>query len=320
MSTATAEIPQSRTARGDDPTAEAVLIVDDAAVDRRWAGAIVERHGGLRPCYAGTGAAALEAVERERPAVVLTDLRMPVMDGLALVEALRARHPLVPVVLMTAHGSEEVALRALQRGATSYVPKRRLAQDLPATLDQVLAAARAGRQRQRLLDCEVEAESRFVLESDPALVPPLVARLHEMSDRFGLFAEDVAMRVGVALHEALLNAIYHGNLEVSSDLRQDGESAYHALAARRRAEPPYRDRRLRAQARFTRSEATYVLCDEGPGFDPATLPDPADPANLDRVGGRGLLLIRMFMDAVTFNPSGNQITLVKRRTAPPAPH
>ena len=42
-------------------------------------------------------------------------------------------------------------------------------------------------------------------------------------------------------------------------------------------------------------------------------PDPTDPANLERVGGRGLLLIRTFMDEVTFNDRGNQITLVKRR-------
>ena len=56
-----------------------------------------------------------------------------------------------------------------------------------------------------------------------------------------------------------------------------------------------------------------MVRDEGPGFDPATLPDPTDPSNLERVGGRGLLLIRTFMDEVRHNESGNEITFVKRR-------
>ena len=57
---------------------------------------------------------------------------------------------------------------------------------------------------------------------------------------------------------------------------------------------------------------TYAIRDEGPGFDPSTLPDPTDPANLERVSGRGLLLIHAFMDEVRHNPTGNEITMVKR--------
>jgi len=52
--------------------------------------------------------------------------------------------------------------------------------------------------------------------------------------------------------------------------------------------------------------------DEGPGFDPATLPVPTDPANLERIGGRGLMLIRTFMDEVEHNEKGSRITLRKR--------
>ena len=60
-----------------------------------------------------------------------------------------------------------------------------------------------------------------------------------------------------------------------------------------------------------------MVADEGHGFDPNTLPDPTDPANLERVGGRGLLLIRTFMNEVTFNKAGNAITLVKYRDTRP---
>ena len=75
--------------------------------------------------------------------------------------------------------------------------------------------------------------------------------------------------------------------------------------------PPYRSRRVRIRATLSRSEAVYVIEDEGPGFDPATLPVHTDPANLERIGGRGLMLIRTFMDEVEHNEKGNRITLRK---------
>ena len=58
------------------------------------------------------------------------------------------------------------------------------------------------------------------------------------------------------------------------------------------------------------------VSDDGPGFDPESLPDPTDPANLDRVSGRGLLLMKTFMDDVTYNATGNEVTMTKRNGVP----
>ena len=138
--------------------------------------------------------------------------------------------------------------------------------------------------------------------------------------QFGLFDEDTADRVAVALTEAMVNGIQHGNLELDSRLRQEDEATYDRMAEFRRRRPPYRDRRLHVRAALSRRGAVYVIRDEGPGFDPATLPDPTDPAYLERPTGRGLLLIRAFMDEVAFNRAGNQVILTKRRTAPPNAH
>jgi anti-sigma regulatory factor (Ser/Thr protein kinase) len=59
-------------------------------------------------------------------------------------------------------------------------------------------------------------------------------------------------------------------------------------------------------------ERAFHKQDEGPGFDPSKLPDPGNPANLGRALGRGLTLIRTFLDEVRHNDKGNQITLRKR--------
>ena len=80
----------------------------------------------------------------------------------------------------------------------------------------------------------------------------------------------------------------------------------------RRRQEPYRSRRVQVTATDAPGESVYVVRDEGPGFDPANLPDPTDPANLEKASGRGLLLIRSFMDEVRHNASGNEITLVWR--------
>jgi CheY-like chemotaxis protein len=315
MTAPVAPAPEPGTSAPATPDRATVLVVDDSPIDRRLAGRLVEKDSGLRAIYAAGGAEALDVLARTPPAAVLTDLQMPGMDGLELVRAVRERYPTVPVILMTGNGSEEIAMDALRSGAASYVPKRALARELVATVEQVLNAARVDRRQQRLLDSFTLTESRLALENDPSLVPPLVAYLQGQATQMGVCEPSERTRVGVALEEALLNGLYHGNLELSSDLRQDGSGAFERLGRERRFLPPFRDRRLHVFARVTPAEATFVIRDEGPGFDPTALPDPTDPANLEKASGRGLLLIQAFMDAVAHNATGNEITLVKRAAA-----
>ncbi len=152
-----------------------------------------------------------------------------------------------------------------------------------------------------------------MLENDPALVPLLTAHLQEYAVRMGLCDSNGRIRLGVALEEALLNGLYHGNLELSSSLKQDGGGAFERLTAQRRRQAPYAGRRLHVHVRMDAAAAVFVVRDEGPGFDVSGVPDPTDPENFTKPSGRGLLLIRTFMDETTHNAAGNEITLVRRR-------
>jgi anti-sigma regulatory factor (Ser/Thr protein kinase) len=195
------------------------------------------------------------------------------------------------------------------------VAKRNLARDLARTLENVLALIRASSAQQQLMECFAESSACYVLANDTSLVPPLVGRLQRQLERTKLFNENVLLRVSMALREALVNAIEHGNLEVSSSLRERDDDSYLQELRRRRELDPYRSRRVMLSARETRESVTYVVRDEGPGYNVAALPDPTDPRNLEKCSGRGLLLIRAFMDEVSHNKSGNEITLIKRRDA-----
>lgn len=289
-----------------------VLVVDDSAVDRRLAGGLLEKTGSLRVSYASDGAEGLRAVEESSPDLVLTDLKMPGMTGLELVQEIRSRFPSIPVVLMTADGSEDVAIQALLFGAASYVPKVRLAKDLADTVEHVLTVSGAERRHDRVLQCVLNNRCELELENDPSLIPPLIDFLQRGFTRLLDCDETARIRVGVALEEALLNALYHGNLEISSQLREEDDGAYYRTARQRALAPPYATRRIRVAVDVDRQVARYMICDEGPGYDVTALADPTDPANLHRPCGRGLLLIRSFMDEVRHNSQGNEITMVKR--------
>jgi hypothetical protein len=120
------------------------------------------------------------------------------------------------------------------------------------------------------------------------------------------------------LEHALLNALYRGNLEISAQEMQhsreqlvQGQGA--CLADRRRAESPYCDRRIHLHVRMSMTEARFTIRDDGPGFDTSKLPHRSDPESLVGEAGRGLLLMQTFMDEVTFNERGNEVTMLKRR-------
>jgi two-component system response regulator HydG len=99
-----------------------VLIVDDETSNLESLGRIFEREG-WRVALAGSGAAALEVVRREHPAVIVTDLMMPGMTGEELLRAVKALAPETEVVLMTAYGTVETAVAAMKEGAYDFITK-----------------------------------------------------------------------------------------------------------------------------------------------------------------------------------------------------
>ncbi|HET6423349.1 MAG TPA: response regulator [Planctomycetaceae bacterium] len=293
-----------------------VLIVDDSLTDRRLAGGLITRSGDLDVHFAVDGRDALEQIELHLPDVVITDLNMPEIDGLALVKSIREQYPMVPVILMTAQGSDAIAVEALKSGAASYVPKRRLADDLVSTVQQVLTIAHADRGRSRLMRRLQREQIEFRLENDLELIMSLVQFLQDAVRGMRLCDDADRIRLGVALQEAMINACFHGNLEVSSSLRETDHHKYYDLAKERAALPPYSERRITVSMSLSAEEAVFIIADEGPGFDPHALPDPRAPHNLEKPSGRGLLLMQTFMDEVRYNSRGNEVTMVKRRSPP----
>ncbi len=300
-----------------------ILVVDDSAVDRRLASGLLEGVPNVEIEYAENGLEALEQMKVREPDLVLTDLQMPKFDGLKLVQAMGLHHSAVPVVLMTRQGSEEIAIEALKQGAASYVPKSQLAERLAETITHVLARVDTSRSYERLIECSKKTEFVFELTNDAALIDPLTDLVQQIVVSMGVCTNAERLRMGLALEEALLNAIYHGNLEISGeDLQSARESLMTKgkdIVAERKTKSPYKDRRVHVHVQILPGEARFVVRDEGGGFDVAQIPEATDADAIEGEAGRGLVLMRTFMDEVKFNDAGNEVTLIKRASASKSP-
>ncbi len=293
-----------------------ILIAEDSAAQAVQIRALLEKKGhSVQVAVDGRQATELlqDSLPDSLPDMILTDLNMPEMDGLELVEYVRENHSEVPVVLMTADGSEDTAVLALKKGATSYLPKRELAQTLNVTVDEILELIEARRSHDEVMEALIAAESTYRLGNDHKFAGQVIAQLEDQLRTMKYSDATGMLRITMALREAVANAIDHGNLELDSDMRDEDGATYSELGRQRSQQEPWMSRQVTITSRVTPDQVRYTITDQGPGFDPSSLPDPLDPENLLRAHGRGLMLIRSFMDEVTHNETGNVITMIKNR-------
>ncbi len=102
------------------------------------------------------------------------------------------------------------------------------------------------------------------------------------------YGEDDRFAIRLALEEALINAIKHGN-------KFD------------------RTRKVTISADVGAERTTITVCDDGAGFDPEAVPDPTADENLEKPCGRGIMLMKAYMDEVSYNDRGNEVRMAKRR-------
>lgn len=106
------------------------IVDDDSSI--RW---VLERAlagAGVNCISFGNGDDVLEALATQTPGVLLSDIRMPGIDGLSLLRQIKQRHPMLPVIIMTAHSDLDAAVSAYQQGAFDYLPK-------PFDIDEAVA-------------------------------------------------------------------------------------------------------------------------------------------------------------------------------------
>ena len=136
---------------------ERILVVDDRAENREFIVEYVLKPNGYIPLVARDGVEGLEKALTEEPDLILLDMQMPKMTGIEVLEALNAKGAQIPVILMTFHGSEDLAVRVFRLGVKDYVIKPFEVSEMLGAIAQALSEARLRQERDDLLNRLLQA-------------------------------------------------------------------------------------------------------------------------------------------------------------------
>jgi CheY-like chemotaxis protein len=154
------------------------LVVDDSVLAWQIIGDLMKKSFQGTVVDAIDGEDAVRCLEQQGPFdLIVSDLQMPKMDGLALLAIVKERFPQVPYVILTAFGNEEIAVQAIQGGAASYIPKQIVRSRLAGVVRTVLTASTRRQIRDRLTKHIVRDELEFSLSNHSKLVSAVVAEL-----------------------------------------------------------------------------------------------------------------------------------------------
>jgi DNA-binding NtrC family response regulator len=142
---------------------DAVLVVDDDIAIGKVLVALLEQRG-LEAVHVASAEEAVRALDARPYDVVLSDVRMPGMDGMALLDHVGARFPGLPVILLTAHGSVALAVDAMKRGAADFVQKPFDKEEIGFVVDKALASSKRERAE---VPPPPAGDRRFVGDSEP---------------------------------------------------------------------------------------------------------------------------------------------------------
>jgi len=242
-----------------------------------------------------SGDEALARLDSNSYDVVLADILMPGMDGLALLGQLRSRHPDLPVVMMTVKNTADHVLGSLRREAAAYVSK-------PFSRDALLATL------QNALSATVSNDDIKILSDKPNWISLQIRCQLATADRLTQFVRELPSdldpeqreQIATAFRELLMNAVEHGG-------HLDPEKTVDLSYIR------------------TARTIVYYIRDPGEGFSMDTLAHAAIANSPDepfrhaelrqkmgiRPGGFGLLMTKSFADELIYSAKGNEVILIK---------
>lgn len=148
---------------------ETICVIDDDS-SIRWVLDKALGNAGLQVVQFDSAESALRAISKQEPAVIVTDIRMPGMDGLSLLDHIHSRYPDLPVIIMTAHSDLDSAVAAYKGGAFEYLPK-------PFDIDEAVA----------LVNRALELRAQQQVETVPQVVedaPEIVGKAPAMQEVF----------------------------------------------------------------------------------------------------------------------------------------
>jgi len=299
-----------------------ILIVDDEQIIRNVLKRKLEQTTALTVLTANDGRQALGIFDSEQIDLVISDLLMSEMNGIDLLRNLKQRQPDIPVIIITGYGTLDDAIEAIHLGAEDFIKKPFDINEVIETIEKTFRKIAAETDQRRIIKFIAAEHVRLVVPTDVDLINLVINFIFSHIKARWLVDDEDLHEVKVCLYEALSNAFEHGNLEIAGaekvKLLEQSQQAWREFLTARIQQEPFCDREITITLDISIAEMTVSILDQGPGFDHGKRSADVDPEALFKSSGRGLLLIQSLMDEVTFNESGNLITMRKSRILPSA--
>jgi CheY-like chemotaxis protein len=235
---------------------------------------------------------------------------MPLLSGLELLEEVKKKKSDVIVIMTTAYGSEEFAIKALQLGANNYLKK-------PINEDQLIRLLKKYEQvishpkfDIRKIGKIVNKQFSIEFENKTCNVSNIVERLLLETDADFDDADRINIELG--LLEMVTNAFEHGNLEITYDEKQDAlnNNNFEELIVRRLNSSAFINRKITVDFNFNDSGCEWIIKDDGNGFNWKLVPEPLKD-NLLELNGRGIFITKFLFDELEYSGNGNTVRVKK---------
>lgn len=244
--------------------------------------------------------------------LIITDIKLGQMDGIELLRRINSMDEPIPVLIISGHDDVEDAIKALRYGASDYIRKPFDINDITSSIKTILKKKFEKKLSKSFAKFKLSEKSVLEIPNDSDLINTVSFNFTKDLTPAGLFDYTTSENIYLSLQEAITNAMFHGNFEIpSSILNNGGLKEFNNEINKRKFLSPYKDRTVKITYELTPDYVAYEVTDQGPGFNYKLLPDPKDPENFFKNSGRGILIILLHMDEVTWHDRGNVIRMKK---------
>jgi DNA-binding response OmpR family regulator len=289
---------------------KSILIIDDESPVREVL-KIALKENGYDVREAEDGRRGIDSFSEANPDIVITDVNMPEMSGIAVTQKIREMNSDVDIVIMTGYGSEELVIEALRAGASNYIKKPISFKELFTILDGIYLKRQNKKRYEVLKDVLLEEMKTIAIDNDIRKVWGTVNQVFfNAATRLG---ERELDGIKLGLYEIIVNAIEHGNLGITYEEKEDAlnRNVYQNLLEVRLRKAREEKRTVNIKSVLDRAGVVIEVRDEGKGFDYSKLPTATDAESIMSAHGRGVLLASLYFDSIEFQSPGNAVVLRK---------
>ncbi len=287
-----------------------ILIVEDDLLFRTFVKNSINSLG-YECIEAENGEQGLELFEKEKPQLIISDIQMPEMDGIEMLQKVRMMRSEVIFIVMTFFDSEEWAIKALNAGANNYLKKPIRKDTLLHLIKKYYTIAKSRTASKDVNNMIISKNFEMQFKSSIEIVPTVVEYLIKESGIQNYILNTSGIELG--LNEIITNSVEHGNLGISYEEKSNAlsEGTYEKLYVERLTNPEFAEKTVTVKFIFDEEKFEWEIIDEGNGFNWKIVPDPIKESNKEGFHGRGIFLTRFQFDEMEYNKKGNIVKLKK---------